>query len=336
LRRGQIEDLKGCGNLLFVPGDSVPLSSGENSQGDVASLLAASREVIESLFAQSRGTEWGLDRSRFVIALQRSAQKRFGDGALTREALEGYLNTLYLEDLALSTACMDGSEAAWEYFVREYRGYLRAAAGAITKNSRAGSNPQELADSLFADLFGLADGKRGEHSLLRYFHGRSSLKTWLRAVLAQRHVDEIRVGRRWESLDGEEESNGVAEKKVTAPALDPHRERYLNCFVAALENCLAAMEGTDRRRLDLYYAQQMTLAEIGRKLGEHESSVSRNLERIRKELRTNVEKELRAAKLSEAEISLCLQYAAEEAPIDFRKIFPEKRAGGPSAGRETP
>jgi DNA-binding CsgD family transcriptional regulator len=287
-----MEDLKGCGNLPFVPGDSVPLSSGENSHGDVASLLAASGEVVAALYAQSRGIEWGLDRSRFVIALQRSAQKRFADGPLTREAFEGYLHALYLEDLALSSACMDGSEAAWEYFVREYRGYLRAAAGAITKNSGAGSNPQELADSLFADLFGLADGKRGAHSLLRYFHGRSSLKTWLRAVL--------------------------------------------NCFVAALEVCLAAVEATDRQRLDLYYAQQMTLAEIGRKLGEHESSVSRNLERIRKELRTNVEKELLAAKLSEAEISLCLQYAAEEAPIDFRKIFPEKRTGGPNAGRETP
>ena len=314
----------------------MPQSSGENSHGDVPSLLAASQELLASWYAQSRGSRWGLGSAGFVAALERSAEKQFGDGALTRERLEGYLNTLYLEDLALSAACMDGSEAAWEYFVREYRGYLRAAAGVITKNSRAGSNSQELADSLFADLFGLADGKRGEHSLLRYFHGRSSLKTWLRTVLAQRHVDQIRAGRRWESLDGEEnENNGIAEP-ATAPALDPHKERYLNCFVRALEVCLARMEALDRQRLDLYYAQQMTLAEMGRKFGEHESSVSRNLQRVRRELRGNVEKELLAAKLSEAEISLCLQYAAEEVPIDFRKIFPEKRASGPGAGRDTP
>jgi len=74
---------------------------------------------------------------------------------------------------------------------------LRAAAGAITKGSRAGANAQELADSLFAELYGLVDGKRGERSLFRYFHGRSSLKTWLRAVLAQRHVDRLRESRRW-------------------------------------------------------------------------------------------------------------------------------------------
>ena len=315
----------------------MPQSSGENPHGDTVSLLAASGELVERLRAQSRAADWGLSRDSFAAALQRSVLKRFGGSAVTRERFEEYLNTLYVEDLALSAACMEGCEAAWEFFVREYRGYLRAAAGAITKNSRAGSNAEELADSLFADLFGLADGKRGGHSLLRYFHGRSALKTWLRAVLAQRHVDNIRAGRRWESLDGESESNGVAERAASSAALDPHREHYLRCFVAALEVCLAAQEAVDRQRLDLYYAQQMTLAEIGRRLNEHESSVSRNLERVRKELRTSVEKELSAtAGLSAAEISLCLQYAAEEAPIDFRKIFPEKRAGGPSAERETP
>ena len=106
--------------------------------------------------------------------------------------------------MPLATACLEGSETAWEYFVQEYRGYLRSAAGAISKASRIGANPQELADSLFSDLFGLMDGKRGERSLFRYFHGRSSLKTWLRTVLAQRYVDQIRAQRRWQSLDAED------------------------------------------------------------------------------------------------------------------------------------
>lgn len=315
----------------------MPQGSGENSHGEAASLLAASGELVERLYGQTRASEWGLNQGRFAGALQRSVLKRFGESPVTRERFEEYLNTLYVEDVALCAACMEGCEAAWEYFVKEYRGYLRAAAGAITKGSRAGSNAEELADSLFADLYGLADGRRGEHSLLRYFHGRSALKTWLRAVLAQRHVDHIRAGRRWESLDAEErESNGIAGKTFIAPVLDPHREHYLRCFVAALEVCLAAVDAVDRQRLDFYYPQQMTLAEIGRKLNEHESSVSRNLERIRKELRASVEKELSGtAGLSEAEIALCMQYAAEEAPIDFRKIFPEKRAGGPGAGGET-
>ena len=78
-----------------------------------------------------------------------------------------------------------------------------------------------------------------------------------------------------------------------------------------------------------------TLAEIGRKIGEHESSVSRNLERIRRELRAAVEDHLQGKQaLSEAETALCLEYAAEDSPIDFRKMFPEKDTGKAGEGRK--
>jgi IS30 family transposase len=91
----------------------------------------------------------------------------------------------------------------------------------------------------------------------------------------------------------------------------------------------------DRERLELYYAREKTLAEIGRKLGEHESSVSRHLERIRRQLRSSIEEKLRCPPaLSEAEIRLCFQYAAEDSPIDFRQIFPEKPAPTSGASRK--
>jgi len=90
---------------------------------------------------------------------------------------------------------------------------------------------------------------------------------------------------------------------------------------------VALLGADDRERLELYYAREKTLAEIGRALGEHESSVSRNLERIRRQVRSSVEENLRCPPaLSEAEIALCFQYAAEDSPIDFRQIFPEKTA----------
>jgi IS30 family transposase len=104
-------------------------------------------------------------------------------------------------------------------------------------------------------------------------------------------------------------------------------------FVAALEECLKTLTKEDRERLELYYARQMKLAEIGRIVGEHESNVSRNLERVRRELRARVEGHLRDKQsLSEAQVQLCVQYAAEDAPIDFRKLFPERDTG--KAGEE--
>jgi RNA polymerase sigma-70 factor (ECF subfamily) len=291
----------------------------------------------------SHANVWRLTRPQFFAAIERSVCKRFADQAASAEAIKEYLNSLYLDDLVLAAACLEGSEPAWEHFIGTYRGYLRAAAGSITRGSRSGTDAQELADSLFAELFGLVDGKRGEASLFRYFHGRSSLKTWLRTILAQRHIDAIRKSRRWSSLEQEdgEEAKPVPSQVVTTPSLDPHRSEYLQHFLLVLSYSLDSLPELDRKRLELYYAREKTLAEIARSVGEHESSASRHLERIRRELRMMVEQCLRSGlparavpAMSEAEIALCFQYAAEDAPIDFRQIFPQKVPGKPEAGRK--
>lgn len=310
------------------------------ASGPRAHALILLRELqlrLDALYDSSPASTsgWSLSRGQFLAAVENSVAKRFADSSVTRDSLLAYLETLHIDDLVLAAACLHGSEAAWNHFVVNYRGYLRAAAAAITKGSRAGADPQELADSLFAELFGLVDGKRGESSLFRYFHGRSSLKTWLRTILAQRHIDCLRQSRRWETIEKEDGENGkvLHTQSPSLPSLDPHHDRYLQCFVLALNDSLVSLDAADRHRIELYYARDKTLAEIGRILGEHESSVSRHLDRARRELRAKVENCLRTgvlagdaqqkfAPLSDEEIVLCFQYAAEDAPIDFRKIFP--------------
>jgi len=300
-------------------------------------------DLLRGLFAESPAERWHLSFSSFEAALSRSANKRFGESPSTFNQIEEYLATLHVRDLALACACAEGSEAAWNDFVEEYRSYLRTAAAAILRRSVADAAAIELADSLFADLYGLSEGKTGCRSLFRYFHGRSSLKTWLRAVLAQRHIDSIRSGKKFDSLDdfGDDgQTRRVKEPSKAELPADPHREMYLQRFREALALALASLDARDRSRLRFYYAEDHTLAEIGKTLGEHESSVSRNLERIRKELRATVEGLLRAGKtaanggpsaqgipgMDEAQINLCLQYAAEDAAIDLDKLFQSRKA----------
>lgn len=323
----------------------MPKVPAPNPPRDSIKLLSDLEPRVRSFYVGSRATEWGLTRAQFLAAMERSVGKRFAGEPISRQTLEEYLETLHVDDLVLAAACREGSESAWDFFVTNYRGYLRAAAASITKGSRAGVDAQELADSLFAELFGLVDGKRGEASLFRYFHGRSSLKTWLRTILAQRHIDRLRQTRRWASIESEDgkEEFSVAAHSVPTPSPDPHRSRYLCRFLLALTDSLAALNPNDRKRLELYYAREKTLAEIGRLLGEHESSVSRHLERARRELRGDVEACLRTGRhageplrssspMSDAEIALCFQYAAEDSPIDFREMFPERPSGGSQAG----
>ncbi len=320
--------------------------------GSAPRLLAGHPALVQRLFAESGADSWGLPPSLFEAALERSAGKRFGTQPPLLKNLEEYLGALHLKDLALASACAQGHVAAWEHFVAAYRGYLRAAAAAILRCSATSSAACDLADSLFADLYGLSERKRAERSLFRYFHGRSSLKTWLRAVLAQRHIDTIRAGRRLTELD--DEDRNVQRARRNAPdgppapyPADPHRERYIALFQRTLTVALCLLAEVDRERLRLYYAEELTLAEIGRKLDEHESSVSRNLDRIRRELRQNVEDALRKNRvaangsspepgLSEEQISLCFEYASEDSPIDLEKLFPAQSPPSQKAGRREP
>jgi len=317
--------------------------------------VVASPAKLHALYAQSSAAQWGLSCDNFASSLERSAQKRLASGNLAPEKLDEYLTALHLEDLALATACMENCEPAWEHFVATYRPYLRAAAAAVLRCSSASAEACELADSLFAELYGLADGTRRDRSLFRYFHGRSSLKTWLRAVLAQRHIDLIRANRRFESLDEDDAKPPSVQtiQKISQPLsvqssdLDPDRERYVTLFVRALQTALAALDPRDEQRLRLYYAKEQTLAEIGRQLSEHESSVSRNLDRIRLALRHSVEEILRTGcpsangfaaepALSDAQISLCFEYASADAAFDLEKLLQRPSRSSPPAGRPRP
>ena len=157
---------------------------------------------------------------------------------------------------------------------------------------------EELADSLYAELYGVrssADGRR--KSLFEYFHGRSKLSTWLRAVLAQKQVDMFRTSGRTVSLEAEMEGDvprELADRTASVPAdPDPDRERYLGRFERALSTALASLTPRERMILACYYVDQLTLAEIGRMLHEHESTVSRQLERMRRALREGVTQALR-------------------------------------------
>src|SRR5439155_12841327 len=162
---------------------------------------------------------------------------------------------------------------------------------------------RELADSLYADLYGLSDRGVERKSLFRYYHGRSSLATWLRAVLAQRHVDRIRAHRRVESLSDDETAAAIP---VRTPPPDPDRARFLLLIKDALAAALLRLPPRDRLRLASYYVQQLTLAEVGRLTGEHEATVSRHLTRTRRAIRLDLERQLRdEMKLSEAEIAQC-------------------------------
>jgi RNA polymerase sigma-70 factor (ECF subfamily) len=266
-------------------------------------------DLVERLHRQAQAGRWSVTVPRFADALQTSVDKAAAGpkAGTTTFVLERYLKSLHLEDLALACACAAGDDAAWEHFVREYRPALYRAADALDPSGTA----RELADSLYADLYGTSERDGERRSLFRYFHGRSSLPTWLRSVLAQRHVDAIRARRRLDPLPEDDEPRAIASASP-APA-DPDRTRYLALLHRGLKLAISMLAARDRLRLACYYTEQLTLAQTGRVLGEHEATASRQLARTRREIRQAVERHLRAeAGLDPDQIARCFEYGLED------------------------
>jgi len=262
--------------------------------------------LVERLHRQAEAARWGVPVSAFSAALETSVGKGLAGRDAASRDVERFLTSLHLADLALACACAAGHEGAWEHFVREHRPLLYRSADSLDPSGGA----RELADALYADLFGMRERDGERRSLFRYFHGRSSLGTWLRAVLAQRHVDRIRNERRTEVLPDDESSGAVPARDV---APDPDRTRLGDLLTAALARVVGLLAPRDRLRLGCYYAQNLTLAEIGRMLHEHEATVSRHLTRTRREIRQQVESRLREAHgLDPAGIAACFATATED------------------------
>jgi len=311
--------------------------------------LAQYARLVGAWHAEAMGARWGLSEVAFAEGLRRSAGKRFGGAQPAPSEVEAYVKSLHLEDLALACACSEGLEKAWEFFIAHFRQDLRHAASAMLRGSgRADEGrAEELADSLYAELYGVrssADGRR--KSLFEYFHGRSKLSTWLRAVLAQKQVDMFRTSGRTVSLDDEMEGGAPREQAARTASVpanpDPDRGRYLGRFDRALAAALAGLTPRDRLILACYYVDQLTLAEIGRLLREHESTVSRHLERLRRALRESVtqalQREIPACNgrpaepaLDVAQTELAFEYAIQDWPFDLSVAL-----SAPEAAAEPP
>lgn len=320
-----------------MPKETTKESTGAAS--GLSRLLDGSASLVENLYAQSQAARWGLSLERFSLCLERSVAKRFAAGSPPRHKVEDYLGALHLQDLALACACAAGCEPAWEHFFATYRRYLYSAAAAITKRSASDPYACEFADSLYATLYG-RETTIGRVSLLNHFHGRSKLSTWLRAVLAQRYIDVLRQEKRLESLEDDEGTEKILPPKLHSnwqPA-DPNRSRYLRLLADALKQAISSLNQLDRTRLISYYLKDLTLAEIGKTLNEHEATVSRKLERVRQELKERVVAILKsgcAARngphaqpglngqpgLDDAQIQLCFEYATEAWPFDFSQLL---------------
>jgi RNA polymerase sigma-70 factor (ECF subfamily) len=270
------------------------------------------------LFRLSSGEKYGLSLLEFAAILTEIGSRYLPPSAVPKEAEQLYRG-LRLEDLALARACARGNELAWECFLTRFRQKLYDAAGAI---AREDSRARELADSLYADLFGTRQTSGGRVSKLATYTGRGSLEGWLRTVLSQEYVNRFRKQQRLVSFDEQMEAGVQFEAKQAAPAssADPRLEQ-------ATDEALGDLASEERFILASYYLDGRTLAEIGRMLGVHESTISRRVEKIAVSLRKRILRGLRDRGMSAAAAEEALQADIRDLTVDVRRRLVQEKGG---------
>jgi RNA polymerase sigma-70 factor (ECF subfamily) len=276
---------------------------------------AALQPPFDEFYIRSRSVEFGIAPAAFRAMLEEIAAKHASGAALVE-----FCSSLRLEDLALARACACGHERAWEVFMLRFREKLYDVARQITREDSLG---RELADSLYAELYGTRTREGDRISKLASYSGRGSLDGWLRTVLAQEYINTYRKQRRLVSLD-EESEEGVQYAAVNVeptPAADPLLER-------ATHDALRALDAEERFVLASYFLDGRTLAEIARSLSVHESTISRKVEKLTKNLRKQITKNLIGYGMSRRQAEEALDADVRDLALDLRSSLAQDSVGG--------
>jgi RNA polymerase sigma-70 factor (ECF subfamily) len=274
--------------------------------------------LIEELWRESGAAGYGLTAGEVAGILHRIGNVQgFGLGqelakgvTASRQQQGSFFRGLKLADLVLAQACAQGNERAWEHFVALYQQPLLRAAIAITGSVTLGS---DLADQLYAELYGLTTREGERRCPLDSYRGRGSLIGWLRTTLAQRHVDHHRHTHREEPIE-----------EFDAPALEVAAEKSdgeLTVLAKAIEEVLSATRGEERFLLACYYLDGRTLLQIGQMLHVHEATVSRKLRRVTDDIRKKVLKSLQCTGLSRRAAEEALGADPRDLDVNLKKLL---------------
>jgi RNA polymerase sigma-70 factor (ECF subfamily) len=280
---------------------------------DVAGSDLPDQESVADLYRLSGAEGFGLTLSDFAAALDDAGRKsNFGlQAGVTAEPhqKQAFYRSLHLRELALARACALGREAAWAQFMAEFRGPLLQAAIGITRSSSLG---EELANSLYSELFGLTERGGRRWSPLETYSGRGSLMGWLRAMLAQRHVNHYRRTHRESPLED------VEPVASPAPEAQPVAASELATVVSEV---LGALDAEARFLLSAYYLDRRTLLELGGVLRVHEATVSRKLKRVTEEVRKKLLKSLEKRGMSRRAAQEALGVDPGDLDLNLRKLL---------------
>jgi len=270
--------------------------------------------LIDELWRETDAASVGLERDELAgVLLSIGLKHNYGlapETAATPAQMGSFWRGLHLKDLALAHACAFGRDAAWRQFMARFRDALTHSAISITGSAAMG---EELAASLYAELFGLTERGEQRRSPLAYYSGRGSLKGFLRATLAQRNVDQIRRTSREMPITHDQVA--TVSPSPTPPPM------VLGRLAKALAAILGSLPSEERFLLSAWYLDRRTLLDISHILRMHEATVSRRLQRLTERLNKDLLRNLQASGMSKAAAKEALGTDPRDLDLNLRTLL---------------
>ena len=268
---------------------------------------------LQGLHELSGAKDVGLSLAAFSEALTSVAEKFLPTDANYSQMVAFYKG-LHLQDFALAQSCSFGSPAAWERFMKRFQDRLYAAALVISRNEQIA---RDLADSLWGDLFATETHlEEGRLSKLASYSGRGSLEGWLKALLTNTYIDRYRGQKRMVSLE-----ELIHILKALYVSQDLEQRKTDSRLSLAIEQTFCQCIPEERFLLAAYFFDRWTLKEIATALGVHESSVSRRMDRLLRELRRSINRNLQKKGMSSREIRELLRDGNWDVSVDVRGLL---------------
>src|ERR1700728_4581014 len=286
-----------------------------SSTQQIPTVQSVVNELLPDLCAKSGCEKIGLARESFASILCEVGSRQ-ATPATSESELRAFFLALRVDELVLARACAAGSNPAWEIFLTRYREKLYLSALRIVREDSAA---RELADTLYADLYGTNTREGQRVSKLASYTGRGSLEGWLRTVLAQEYVNRSRRTKRLVSLD-EESEEGVQFRAPDPEPVAPVDKR----LAQPTDEALALLLGEDRMVLSAYYLDGRTLAEIARMLGVHESTICRKVDKLAKTLRKQIIATLVRRGMSRRQAEEALEVDVRDLQVNIRRSLTQE------------
>lgn len=274
--------------------------------------------LVRELWRKAEAEKCGLPADEFARVLSAVGMKvnyglPLGISAQLRQKAD-FFRSLHLSELALAHACARGREAAWEEFLRLYRASLVQIAVGITSSSSLG---EELADALYAELYGLREYDGDRRSPLASYSGRGSLLSWLRTTLVQRYRDHYRRTRREEPIE---------DFDCPTPQAAASIPENLTALTEGVAQTIRELGAEDRFLLAAYFLDRQTLLQIARTLNVHEATISRRIKRLTRALRDALLEQLQRRGLSKADAEEALGADPRDIEINLRALLQSSSA----------